>query len=58
MPFEKNFASFPSIFAIISANISAVAEHTRNQIFLMSYPKYFFSKIFTLVLLDGILDGL
>ncbi len=39
------------------SNISAVTEHTRNQILLMSYPKNFFFKIFTLVLLDGFLDG-
>ncbi len=37
--------------------ISAVTEHTRNQIFLMSYPKIFSFKIFPLVLLDGFLDG-
>jgi hypothetical protein len=35
----------------------AVTEHTRNQIFLKRYPKNFFFKIFTLVLLDGFLDG-
>ncbi len=56
--FRKNFASFPSIFARISMfAISAVTEHRRNQIFLMSYPKFFFFKIFTLVLLDEFLDG-
>ncbi len=32
-------------------------EHTRNQIFFERYPKNFFFKIFTLVLLDGFLDG-
>ncbi len=39
------------------SNISAVTEHTRNQIFLMSYPKIIFFKIFTLVLLEGFLDA-
>jgi hypothetical protein len=39
------------------SNISAVTEHTRNQIFLMSYPKNFFFTIFTLVLSDGFLEG-
>ncbi len=39
------------------SNISAVTEHTRNQIFLMSYPKNYFFKIFNLVLLDRFLDG-
>jgi hypothetical protein len=36
-----------------------VTEHTQNQIFFERYPKIFFSfsKIFTLVLLDGFLDG-
>ncbi len=33
------------------------SEHTRNQIFLMSYSKIFFVKVLTLVLLDGFLDG-
>ncbi len=27
------------------SNISAVTEHTRNQIFLMSYPKFFFQNL-------------
>ncbi len=40
-----------------SANIYAVTEHTRNQIFFERYPKDFFLKIFTMVLLDGFLDG-
>ncbi len=39
------------------SNISVVTEHTRNKIFLMSYPNFFFFKIFTLVLLDEFLDG-
>jgi hypothetical protein len=39
------------------SNISAVTEHTRNQIFFERYPKNFFFKIFTLVLLDRFLDG-
>ncbi len=34
-----------------------MTEHTRNQIFFERYPKIFFVKIFTLVLLDGFLDG-
>ncbi len=34
------------------SNISAVTEHTRNQIFFERYTKIFFPKIFTLVLLD------
>jgi hypothetical protein len=55
---KKNFDSFPSIFARIRcSNIFAVTEHTRNQNFLVSYQEFFFSKIFTLVLLDGVLDG-
>ncbi len=40
-----------------SSNIFAVNEHTRNQIFLESYPKIFFFKMFTWVLLDGLLNG-
>jgi hypothetical protein len=32
-------------------------KHTRNQIFLDTYPKLFFLKKFTLVLLDGFLNG-
>ncbi len=39
------------------SNISAVTEHTRNQIFFWEVSKNFFSKIFTLVLLDRFLDG-
>ena len=39
------------------SNISAVTEHTRNQIFFERYPKNFFFKIFTLVLLDRFLNG-
>ena len=39
------------------SNISAVTEHTRNQIFFERYPKKFFFKSFTLVLLDRSLDG-
>ncbi len=39
------------------SNISAVTEHTRNQIFFERYPKIFFFKIFTLVLLNRFLDG-
>ncbi len=34
-----------------------MAEHTRNQIFFESYPKNIFFLIFTMVLLDGFLDG-
>jgi hypothetical protein len=33
------------------------SKHTRNQIFFERYPKIFFFKIFTMVLLDGLLDG-
>ncbi len=62
MPFinfqKKNsllFHRFSSEFRC--SNISAVTEHTRNQIFLMSYPKNCFPKIFNLVLLDGFQDG-
>jgi hypothetical protein len=40
-----------------SSNICAVTEHTRNQIFFERYPKIFFFKIFTMVLLNGSLDG-
>ncbi len=39
------------------SNISAVTEHTRNQIFLRDIQKNFFLKIFTLVLLDRFLYG-
>jgi hypothetical protein len=39
------------------SNISPVTEHTRNQIFFERYPKNFFPKIFTMVLLDRFLDG-
>jgi hypothetical protein len=39
------------------SNIFAVTEHTRNQIFLERYPKNFFFKMFTWVLLDGFLNG-
>ena len=34
-----------------------VTEHTRKKIFFERYPKIFFFKIFTMVLLDGLLDG-
>ncbi len=40
-----------------SSHIYAVTEQTRNQIFLRDIPKFFFFKIFTMVLLDGFLDG-
>ncbi len=39
-----------------SSNIFAVTEHTRNQIFLERYPKFFFFML-TWVLLDGFLNG-
>ncbi len=39
------------------SNISAVTEHTQNQIFLASCKKFFFFKMFTLVLIDGFLHG-
>ena len=39
------------------SNISAVTEHTGNQIFFERYPKNFFFKTFTLVLSDRFLDG-
>ncbi len=39
------------------SNISAVTEHTRNQIFFIDIQKNFLVKIFTLVLLDRFLDG-
>jgi hypothetical protein len=57
--FRKKFRFFSFDFApeFRSSNISVVTEHTQNQLFLMSYPKKFFSKILTLVLLDGFLDG-
>ncbi len=56
--FEKNFGSFPSIFARIrSSKIFAVTQHTRNQNFLERYPKKILLKRFTLVLLDGFLNG-
>ncbi len=56
--FRKNFASFPSIFARIS-----MFEHFRGDWaytepnFFERYPKIFFLKFFTLVLLDRFLDG-
>jgi hypothetical protein len=57
--FQKNFA--PSFLRFSpefrSSNIYAVTEHTRNQIFLERYPKIFVFKSFTMVLLDGLLDG-
>ncbi len=34
-----------------------MTEHTPNQIFFERYPKIYFFKIFTLVLLDRFLDG-
>jgi len=40
-----------------SSNIFAVTEHMRKQIFLERYPKKFLFKKFTLVLLDGFLNG-
>ncbi len=55
--FEKNFASFPSIFARIS-----MFEHFRGDWayaepnFFWEISKKFFLKIFTLVLLDRFLD--
>ncbi len=51
--FRKKFRFFSFDFRQIS--MFAVTEHRRNQTFLKSYP--FFFKIFTLVLLDGFLDG-
>ncbi len=39
------------------SDISAVTEYTRNQIFFERYPKNFFFKVFTLVLLNRFLDG-
>ncbi len=56
--FEKNFASFPSIFARIS-----MFEHFRGDWadaepnFFLEISKIFFFKIFTLVLLDRFLGG-
>ncbi len=55
---QKIFASFPSIFARIS-----MFEHFRGDWayaepnFFWEISKIFFPKIFTLVLLDGFLDG-
>jgi hypothetical protein len=40
-----------------SSNIYAVTEHTRNQFFFERYPKNFFLNIFTMVLLDGFING-
>ncbi len=58
--FEKNFASFPSIFARISKfEHFAVTEHTRNQIFLERYPKNFLKKSsLWSYYADGFLNGL
>ncbi len=54
--FRKNFASFPSIFARIS-----LFEHFRGDWaapnFFIEIFKTFFFQIFTLVLLDGFIDG-
>jgi hypothetical protein len=49
------FLRFSSEFRC--SNISAVTEHTLNQIFFERYLKKFFFKIFTLVLLDRFLNG-
>ncbi len=55
---KKNLLSFLRFSPEFrSSNIYAVTEHTRNQIFLERYPKNFLFKIFTMVLLDGFLDG-
>ncbi len=40
-----------------SSNIFAVTEHTRTKFFWRDIQKYFFFKKFTLVLLDGFLNG-
>ncbi len=40
-----------------SSNNFAVTEYTRKQIFLERYPKKMFFKKFTVVLLDGFLNG-
>ncbi len=61
MPFV-NLGKFLLLFLRFSpefrcSNISAVAEHTLNQIFLRDIQKNFFFKIFTFVLLDRFLDG-
>jgi hypothetical protein len=53
--FRFFFLRFLSEFR--SSNIFAVTEHTRNQIFLEIYPKIFFFRKFTLVLLDGFQNG-
>jgi hypothetical protein len=56
--FRKKFRFFSFDFRQNRcSNISAVTEHTRNQIFFERYPKNFFFKNFTLVLLDRFLDG-
>ncbi len=62
MPFVNFRKKIPLLFLRFSpefwySNISAVTEHTRNQIFLKRYPNFFFFKIFTLVLSDTFLDG-
>jgi len=41
----------------LSIRGTKLTEHTRNQIFVERYPKKFFPKIFTIVLLDRFLDG-
>ncbi len=38
------------------SNISAVTEHTRNQIFFCELSKFFFLQMFNLVLSEGFLD--
>ncbi len=57
--FQKKISLFILRFSpeFWSSNIFAVTEHTRNQKFLERYPKNFFFKKFTLVLLDGFLNG-
>jgi hypothetical protein len=54
--FRKKFRFFSFDFRQ-NFGVRAVTEHTQNQIFFEEYPKNFFLKIFTLVLLDRFLDG-
>jgi hypothetical protein len=45
------------IWPDVTSNISAVTEHTPNQILLASYQKKFFFQNVNLVLLDEFLDS-
>ncbi len=56
MPLVNFRKKFRFLFFDFHQNFE-VTEHTRNQIFLERYPKNFFLKKFSLVLLDGFKNG-